>query len=251
MATERAPGRDRRHLAVVPARGGSKGVVGKNVADVAGRPLIAWTVAAALACRLQPRVVVTTDCPAIARVSREWGAEVPFLRPAELARDETPGVLPILHALQWLEDNEGYRPETVLCLQPTSPLRTAEDIDRAFEVLGETGADSVVSVAEADPHPFLVKRLGPGGRLVDFAAWEAPVGRRQDFPPAYALNGAIYLTRADVLRATGTLFPENTVAHVMPRERSLDIDTPWDLYLARLVLGEGGSHDRQRNARVA
>jgi N-acylneuraminate cytidylyltransferase/CMP-N,N'-diacetyllegionaminic acid synthase len=223
----------------------------KNIADVAGRPLIAWTIAAALASRVGLRVVVTTDCPEIACVSRSHGAEIPFLRPGDLAWDDTPGMPPLLHALEWLETNEGYRPETVLCLQPTSPLRTADDIDQAFAILEETAADSVVSVTQADPHPFLVKRLTDTGYLVDFVVQDRPVERRQDYPPAYALNGAIYLTRASVVRAEGTMFPARTVAQVMPRERSLDIDTPWDLHLARLILEHEGAHERQRVSRVA
>jgi CMP-N-acetylneuraminic acid synthetase len=241
----------RPHLALILARGGSKGVPRKNLAKVAGRPLIAWTIAAALAVRTPLRVVVTTDCPEIARVARSLGAEVPFLRPAELARDDSPGMPPILHALEWLQAHEGYRPATVLCLQPTSPLRTAADIDRAFALLEERGADSVVSVTRANPHPFLVKRLTDDGCLEDFILPDQPRERRQDYPPAYALNGAIYLTRTEIVRAQGTMFPAGTVALVMPPERSLDVDTLWDLHLANLILKDEGIHDPHGVARVA
>ena len=229
-------------LAVVTARGGSKGVPGKNLAPVAGRPLIAWTIAAAQGATQVTRVIVSTDSQEISGVAREWGAEVPFLRPAELARDQTPGVEPVLHAIEWLAENEGYRPNLVLLLQPTSPLRTAADIEAALARLAETGADAVVGVTLAEHHPYWTKAIDDQGYLRNFVAADQVPDRRQDLPPAYAVNGAIYLIRREVLLRDRTLFPERTVGYAMPPERSLDVDTRWDLDLADIVLRGHSAH---------
>lgn len=224
-------------LAVVPARGGSKGIPGKNVALVAGLPLIVHTLRSAAAARRIDRLIVSTDAEPIAQVARAAGAEVPFLRPAELARDDTPGCAPVIHALEWLEEQEGYRPDYVLLLQPTSPLRSGADIDAAIALAQSRNAERVVSVTAAATHPFWIKRVDADGALVPFCPDEVP-SRRQDLPPAYALNGAIYLARAATLRAGGSFSGSGTLAYVMPVERSLDIDTPWDLKLADLILSQ-------------
>lgn len=224
-------------LAIIPARGGSKGIPDKNIAVVAGQPLIAWTIAAARAATAIDRVVVSTDSPRIAEIAVAKGAEVPFLRPAALAGDHAPGMAVILHALGWLAEHDGRRPDVVMCLQPTSPLRTAQDIDAAAAVLTQPHTDAVVSVTAAEHHPAWMKQIDPSGRLVDFGGSAAPV-RRQDLPPAYALNGAIYMARRPLLEETGDWYGGTTRAYVMPAERSLDIDTPWHLHLADLLLRE-------------
>lgn len=224
-------------LAIIPARGGSKGIPNKNIALVGGQPLIHWTIAAARAAASIQRVVVTTDSPLIAEIARQCGAETPFLRPPELAQDETPGLDPILHAVRWLAEHEGYKPPWVMCLQPTSPLRSAEDIEAAVELAQRKQADAVVSVAPLGHHPCWIKRVDEEGRLREFISSDQPSARRQDAPPAYVLNGAIYLARRDVLLERETWYTERTYAYVMPPERSLDVDTPWDLYLADLILG--------------
>lgn len=223
-------------LAVIPARGGSKSIPGKNLAMLDGRPLIAHTIEVA---RLLPeidRVVVSTDSPEIAAAARRYGAETPFLRPAELARDDTPGIDPVIHAVQWLEEHEGYHADWVLCLQPTSPLRSAEDVREALRVAAAREADAVVSVVPARHHPYWTRRVEADGRLVPFLPDAPQVARRQDLPPAYALNGAIYLVRSDVLLQRRTWYTDRTYAVVMPPERSVDIDTPFDLDLAAALL---------------
>ena len=221
-------------LALVVARGGSKSIPRKNLAPLAGKPLIAWTIEAALRCRTELRVAVSTEDAEIARVAAECGAEVPFVRPADLARDDTPSIDVVVHALDEL-GRHGYDPERVLLLQPTSPLRTAEDIDAAVALAAERGATSVVGVTLAAEHPWLTKRVTTDGVLEDFMA-HPPVTRRQDLEPAYALNGAIYLVRTAWLRSSRSFYAEATHAYVMPRERSLDVDEPWDLHLCELVL---------------
>lgn len=227
-----------RALGLIPARGGSKGIPHKNLAPLLGEPLIVHTIRAALHAPSLERVVVTTDDPAIAEVARAHGAEVPFLRPAALAQDDTPGIEPVVHALLWLEQEQGYRPTHVVLLQPTSPLRTSEDIEQALALAAREDADAVVSVCPARHHPAWTKRLLDDGRLAPFIAGAAMAPRRQDLPPAYALNGAVYVARREVVLARRSFHTERTWGHVMPPERSLDVDTPWDLRLAELVLGE-------------
>ena len=222
-------------LGLITARGGSKGIPGKNVALLAGKPLIAWTIQAAAQSNQLSRVVVSTDDNEIAQVSRQWGAEVPFVRPVELAMDSSPHVPVVEHAVEWLESHEGARFDYVLLLQPTSPLRSPEDIDNAISLASEHDADGVISVCEAPAHPYLTKHI-IDGRLRDFVAHPEGYLPRQELPPVYALNGAIYLVRSAVLLECGTLHPDDTRPYVMPAERSLQVDEPWDLYLANLVL---------------
>lgn len=225
-----------RVIAVVTARGGSKGIPGKNIAPVGGKPLIAWTVEAALSSSTLSRVLVSTDSAEIARVAAEFGAEVPFLRPAELATDEAPHIAVLEHVVQWLERESQSPPDYLMTLQPTSPLRTSLDIDQAVGVARAHDAIAVVSVCETGHHPYLAKAINERGTLRDFIQKEVESLRRQDLPPVYALNGAIYLNRTESIRKDRTLMPEGTYAYIMPPERSLDIDAPWDLYLADLVL---------------
>lgn len=226
-------------LGLIPARGGSKGVPRKNIQLVGGKPLIAWTWAAARAATSLTRLLVSTDDPEIAALARAAGVEVPFMRPAELASDTTLAIEVVLHALDYLATTENYRPAAVLWLQPTSPLRTTADIEAAVALFKAQAADSVVSVCPVEhQHPMLLKRIEAGGRLRPWLDDPAPPQRRQEMPPVFALNGAIYLTRCEVLLEQGTFHPDRTFAYVMPPERSLDVDTPWDLYLADLILTE-------------
>jgi CMP-N-acetylneuraminic acid synthetase len=222
-------------VAIVPARGGSRGLPGKNLRTVGGTPLVVRAIEAGRAARCVSRVLVTTDSDEIAAVARAAGAEVPFRRPPELARDDTPGVAPVAHALRWLADHEGALPAWTVVLQPTSPLRTAADVDATFEAAAGRGADAAVSVCAAKHHPSWVKRLGAGGRLEDFVPGPPPA-RRQDLPAAYALNGAVYVARSRFVLEHGTLLAPATYAHVMPPERSVDVDTEVDLAVAECLL---------------
>lgn len=231
-------------LGIVPARSGSKGLPGKNLRPVADKPLIAWTIETALASATMERVIVSTDSQEIAEIACKYGAEVPFLRPPELARDNTPGIEVILHAVCWLDEHKGYRPDYIMVLQPTSPLRTSEDIEIAIRLALERKADAVVSVCPVHQHPYWMKRLTEDGRLVDFLPLERPHTSRQELPPVYALNGAIYLVQREVLLQRKTFYTDRTYAYVMPPERSLDIDTPWDLSLAELILKDRMRHER-------
>jgi len=215
-------------LGVIPARGGSKGIPVKNLALAAGRPLLSYTAAAARAARRLTRIVVSTDDESIAGAARSLGLEVPFMRPAALAGDDTP-MLPVLqHAVTTMRER-GFAADVVVLLQPTSPLRRAEHIDAAVDLLERTGADSVVSVVEV-PHqfnPVSVLSLD-GDRLRPFI--DGPlVTRRQNKPRVFARNGpAVVAVRASVLDG-GSLYGDDSRALVMSGDESLDIDTPGDL----------------------
>ena len=217
-------------LGVIPARGGSKGVPGKHLRSVGGRPLLAYTADAALASRRLTRVVVSTDAPEIAAAARALGLDVPFMRPAALAEDDTP-MLPVLqHALKQVAAG-GAPADVLVLLQPTSPLRRAGHIDAAVELLEQTGADSVVSVVEV-PHPFNPTSVlrDDHGRLVPFLDGPAPL-RRQDKPRVFARNGpAVLAVRAGVVDA-GSLYGRDCRPLIMGADESLDIDTPADFDL--------------------
>jgi len=230
-------------LSIIPARGGSKSIPLKNIQLVAGKPLIAWTIESALRCPLLSKIVVSTDDLQIANIALDSGAEVPFLRPPELAQDNTPGIDPILHAIRWLDEHDGYRPDYVMVLQPTSPLRETQDIEAAIQLAIKKQADSIVSVSQVAHHPYWTKTVLADGRLTDFLSLDHAYVRRQDLPPVYALNGAIYLARRDVLLERQTWYTDHTYAYIMPPERSLDIDTPWDLYLADSILKDRRLHE--------
>ena len=223
-------------LGLITARGGSKGIPRKNIKMLAGKPLISWTIETALQSQHLDWVVVSTDDEEIARVAREWGAHVPFIRPADLARDDSSHISVVIHALDWLEKTEHLEPEYVMLLQPTSPLRTVQDIDEAIGLAKVHDAVAVVSVCEAKHHPFLCKRVLDDGTIEDFMPSTVAYKRRQDFPVVYAVNGAIYLNQRESLVRDRTFFPVETYPYVMPPERSLDIDTPWEVHLAELIL---------------
>jgi len=232
-------------LALIPARGGSKGLARKNIRSLAGRPLIAWTIEAAQCARGLERIVVSTDDSEIAEVARACGADVPFLRPAELAADDSALIPVLLHALDWLERHRRFRPQYVVLLQPTSPLRSASDIDSAIELAFDKDAHSVVSVCPAKCHPYWAKRVADDGRLEHLLpdAEKYLSRQRQALVPAYRPNGALYLVRHDVLREQRTFYTNRSYAYVMPEERSLDIDTAWDFHLAQLILAERRERD--------
>lgn len=232
-------------LAIIPARGGSKGVPHKNVRLVAGKPLIAYTIEAAIAVSERiHRLVVSTDDEEIARVARQYGADVPFLRPAELSGDRIPMVPVLQHAIHTIEAQDGLSLDWVLLLQPTAPLRTANDIRAAIDLAERGDCDSVISVVQVfATHPILMKRI-ENNQLLPFCIEEKEGTRRQDYqPPAYMRNGAIYLTRRDILVERNSIWGEIIRPYVMPEERSVSIDNELDLKLAALMIQE------QRKAR--
>lgn len=225
-------------LAVIPARGGSKGVPRKNIRVVCGKPLIAYTIETALAAEhLFRRILVSTDDPEIAQLSRSYGAEVPFLRPADLANDKAPMIPVLQHAVRFAEQDDNIQFDWVCLLQPTEPFRTVEDIEQALSLAQTSECDSVISVVQVlSVHPILMKRIH-AGCLVPYCIDEPEGTRRQDYqPPAYMRNGAIYLTRRDVLMKRSSIWGDVIRPYIMPPERSVGVDSELDLKLVELLM---------------
>jgi CMP-N,N'-diacetyllegionaminic acid synthase len=230
----------KRVLAIIPARGGSKGLPGKNMKEICGRPLIAWSIAQAKDCKHIHRIVVSTDDDQIAKLASGYGAEVPFMRPVELSSDTASTIDVIVHALCWFKKYEHYRPEYVLLLQPTSPLRSGKDINGVVRTLMDKGARAVVSVCETDHHPWWSNVLPASGSMKDFLRLEILNKRRQELPVFYRLNGAIYFAEVGYLHEFNGFFGPDTFAYEMPRDRSIDIDSAVDFKLASLLMAEQG-----------
>jgi CMP-N,N'-diacetyllegionaminic acid synthase len=227
-------------LAVIPARGGSKGVPRKNIRALAGKPLIAWTIQVALeVSELFARVLVSTDDEEVAAIAREHGADVPFLRPPELSGDTTPMLPVVQHAVEIAERESDSRFEWIMLLQPTAPLRTADDIRNAVLASKEGYCDSVISVVRVFAvHPILMKRID-NGWLVPFCIEEHEGTRRQDYtPPAYMRNGAIYLPRREVVMERKSIWGRQIRPYVMPEERSPSIDDEIDFQLCDLLMSK-------------
>jgi len=221
-----------RVLGLIPARGGSKSISRKNLVDLGGVPLIQWTIQAALGSNLE-RVVVSTDDDEIAEISQSLGAEVPFKRPAELSSDQTLSIDVVLHALDVLEEDF----DAVMMLQPTSPFRTSIDIESAIKIIED--ASSVISVVPVEgTHPARMKFVEDGVLIDPPFAETIENMPRQELRPMYIRNGAIYLTRISDLRHR-TFKGALSRALIMPKERSINIDTGFDLALARVALSNG------------
>lgn len=222
----------RRILGLIPARGGSKGLPNKHLLDLGGRPVLAWTAEAALASELLDRVVLTTDDEAIAQLGEQLGLDVPFRRPADLAGDDTPMADVVRHAVDVLDGDWGY----VVVLQPTSPLRTASDIDEAVALCDRTGAPSCVSVSPVRQHPAWMYRVDADGSMSPLLDEGDKASRRQDLPPVFALNGAVYVLRRDRIDDADVFATAGAVAYAMPADRSVDIDTEHDLLVLRTLV---------------
>ena len=227
-------------LAVIPARGGSKGVPRKNIRPLLGKPLIAYTIEAALQCTLLDDVVVSTDDVEIAEVSCQLGAQVPFLRPPELAQDRAPSLPVVQHCVEAMEKQRTVRYDTIVMLQPTTPLRTSSDIEQGVRLLHETGADSVVSVTEVGGHhPFRMKRIVGDNLLINFIDQGFEDMRpRQELPPVYIRSGDLYIAKRSVVMEQNTLVGEHVRAVIIPPDRAVNIDTPFDFMLAEHKLSQ-------------
>ncbi len=224
-------------IAVIPARGGSKGILGKNLAPCNGHPLIHYTFKAAQESKKIDEVLLSTDDQRIAQFGRESSISVPYMRRPELATDEAPMIGVLQEALDWMMSS-GKNPEGIVLLQPTSPLRTARHIDEAIEVFRKTGAQTVVSVVEVPHrfHPVSLMKLAAEGPISPYIAVSAPPLRRQDKPKIYARNGpAIVIVKPEILRS-GQLYGERTFPYFMEDTASIDVDSQTDLRVAELFL---------------
>jgi CMP-N-acetylneuraminic acid synthetase len=222
-----------RVLALIPARGGSKGVPRKNLRQLAGKPLIYWSINAAQKAEGISCVAVSSEDPEIITLSRSLGVNVALIRPNHLSEDETPGVLPVIHAAENMIDFEW-----ILVLQPTSPMRSAADIEGMLELQKETGAESLVSVSPVNENPEHFFRLQSDQTLAPLMreAWE--MKRRQDNEQFYRLNGAMYLVSRRWLLEHQTLVNSSTLGYMMPADRSIDIDSYADFKFAGLMMEE-------------
>lgn len=205
-------------LAIVPARGGSKGIPRKNIKMLIDKPLIAWTIEEAKKSKFIDKLIVSTDDTEIAKISKEWGAEVPFLRPAELAQDDTPGIDPILHALEYFPEYE-----YIVVLQPTSPLRLAKDIDGAIDLCVKNNHKFCVSVAESKAIPEWMFHINEQGILKPIINNNFPYQRQKAKKP-FLLNGAVYVGQREALLKNRSFLSSETIAYLMPKDRSIDID---------------------------
>ncbi len=241
-----------RVLGLIPARGGSKGVPRKNIRPLLGRPLLAYTAEAARSSLRLSRIILSTEDEEIARVGRECGLEIPFLRPAELARDETPMLSVAQHAVRFLEER-GDHFDAICLLQPTNPLRSADDIDACIDLLETSDADAVVTIlpVPAEYNPHWVYFQGSDGTLRLSTGEPAPIPRRQELPPAFHREGSVYVTRRESLMERNSFYGARLLGYEMRPERSVNIDTPEDwLRAERLIEAATGGVDHRFGQRT-
>jgi|GEM_PF-75007 len=226
-------------LGIIPARGGSKGIPRKNLALLCGKPLLQYTAEAALAATTLTRVILSTDDPEIAEVGRRCGLDVPFMRPQELGRDDTPTLPVVQHAVRFLEERGDFY-DAICLLQPTNPLRRPEWIDACVRLLFERGADAVVTVLpvphEYNPHWVYFQR--EDGTLYLSTGEQEPLPRRQLLPPAFHREGSVYVTRRDVLMERNSLYGESVLGYVLDPEETVNVDGPEDVARAEVLLAE-------------
>ena len=219
-------------LAIIPARGGSKRLPGKNIRNLAGRPLIGWTIEAALGSEYIDRVVVSTDSDEIASVSMKYGADVPCIRPDDLASDKSESIDAVLHMVEYLEE-KGEFYDYVVLLQPTSPLRNAKNINESIELLQKRACDAVISVCKAEHSPLWCGTIPLDGDMSNFLDSSVLNKRSQDLEQYYRLNGAIFLCNVDRLKRERVFLLESScIAYKMDQNKSIDIDNQIDFDLA-------------------
>jgi len=233
-------------VALIPARGGSKGVPRKNIRELAGKPLIAYAIQTALDSELIDRVVVSTEDDEIAEVARIWGAEVPFMRPAELAQDDSSEWLTWQHAIKSLNEVEGgFGVEILVCVSPTSPLRSVEDVDSCIRALQECDADLVISVKNSDRNPYYnMVALDANGYAGLAISGAEKLNRRQDAPSIYDVTTVAYAARPEYVMRANWIFDGKVKAVKVPAERAVDIDTELDFAFAEFLMTRSAAQDR-------
>jgi len=222
-------------LYIIPARGGSKGLPGKNIRLLGNKPLIAYAIEAAVNSVFKGTVIVSTDDEEIATVGKKYGAAVPFMRPDELATDAASTMDLVFHAINFYKQQHVFF-DLVVVLQPTSPLRTSSDIDQAISLMKEKKMYAVVSVCESEHHPLWTNILPPDGSMKNFIREEVKGKNRQQLPLNFRLNGALYISKSEALETYKGFIHEKTIAYIMPTDRSVDIDHEIDFKLAELLL---------------
>jgi CMP-N-acetylneuraminic acid synthetase len=227
----------KKHTAFVFARGGSKGLPDKNILEFGGAPLIAWSIKHAKSCSRIERVIVSTDSEKIKEIALEYGADVPFMRPAELATDTASELDAWRHAIRELERIDGDYPEIIISLPATSPLRITSDIDRALERYSEGDVDVVIGVTPAHRNPYFNMVNFDANRHVHIVGKQiSGIERRQDAPEVFDITTVVYIANSDYVLNGTSLFTGRVGAIHIPQERSIDIDTPYDFAIAKLML---------------
>ncbi len=225
-------------LALIPARAKSKRLPNKNILPLVGKPLISWTIEAALKSQYIDEIFISTDSPKIVEIAKKYDIYVPFLRPSSLSQDDTPTMDVVRHVIEYYKENKKDFDYIVL-LQPTSPLRREKDVDCAIEFLFQKNADGVISVAETFHSPLWMNTLPEDLSMKDFLPKNIINKRSQDLPTYYMLNGAIYIGKTNkVLRENTFFLSDNIYAYIMPREKSIDIDDKIDFRLAEILMKE-------------
>jgi CMP-N,N'-diacetyllegionaminic acid synthase len=227
-------------LAIIPARGGSKGIPGKNIKLLCGKPLIVYAIEAAMAANLVDRIILSTDDPEIAKIAGKYDVEIPFMRPANLAQDNSLAIDNYIYTIDRLNATGHTRYDEFIVLQPTSPFRTAIDIDNAIELFYNKNADSLISVCEASHPPLWAKKIDSLGRLEEYFNINIGNKNRQELGKAYMPNGAIFILKLSLLKSRDSYYSDNTYAFIMPLERSLDIDTPLDFEFVEFLMRKYG-----------
>lgn len=225
-------------VALITARGGSRRLPNKNIKRFLGKPLIAWTIRQALASKYIDRIIVSTDSKKIADISKRYGAEAPFLRPKKIATDNAKSMDAVVHAIEWLR-NKGQSYDLLILLQPTSPLRKKEDIDKSIELLFSKKAQAVISVCKVDHHPYWSNKLPGNGRMNNFIHPDAANKSSRELKNFYRLNGATFLGYCDYLKKQKSFLGSKTYAYIMPKERSVDIDDEIDFNFAEFYFRQG------------
>ena len=225
-------------LAIIPARGGSKGLPGKNIKQLCGKSLIAYTIEAAQGAKSIDRLILSTDDEEIADVARKLGVEIPFMRPAELAQDTSLAIDNYIYTIERLNTEFNNNYEEFIVLLPTSPLRTAEDIDNAIELFYRKKADSIISCVEMSNPPLWAKKINKNGRIKSYFSINIDIlnKNRQVLEPAYMPNGSIFIFKYLLLKKKYTYYSEETYAYIMPKERSVDIDSLFDFNYAEYLM---------------
>jgi CMP-N-acetylneuraminic acid synthetase len=221
-------------LAIIPARSGSKGIINKNIRILAGKPLIAHTIIAAKKSKYINRVIVSTDDKKISNISRSYGADVPFLRPRKLARDNSSTVEVVKHTLEYLRNSKSYVPDIIVILQPTSPFRKAKLIDSSIEKLKKTGASCVLTVTKIKKHPFSSFWLR-GAILKPFKQNFSSYNQRQKYPALYFPTGEVYTFWYKTLKNHGSIYGKKIKPIIVNTETAIDIDTPFDLFISEMI----------------
>lgn len=228
-------------LGIVPARGGSKGLPGKNIKELCGKPLIAWSIESGLKSKYLDEVIVTTDSKDIANIAKQYGASVPFLRPDVLANDTATSFDAIKHTIEFYKNEMKKEFDYIVLLEPTSPLREARDIDIAIEQLFNSNADSIVGICKTeDQNPAFLVFKNEKDFISGYENHDMKVLRRQDIKDVYFFEGTIYISKTDVLLNKKTFYHENTIGYVVPKYKSLEIDDIDDFIMVEAIMKHKG-----------